>query len=48
MIEPVFGTLKEHRGLRRFYRRGLAGVNAEFLLMALAFNLTRLHALQRR
>ena len=48
LIEPVFGTLKEHRGMRRFYRRGLAGVNAEFLLMALAFNLTRLHALQRR
>jgi len=48
LIEPVFGTLKEHRGLRRFYRRGLAGVNAEFLLMALAFNLTRLHSLQCR
>jgi transposase len=46
LIEPVFGTLKEHRGMRRFYRRGLEGVNAEFLLMALAFNLTRLHALQ--
>jgi transposase len=48
LIEPVFGTLKEHRGMRRFYRRGLAGVNAEFLLMALAFNLTRLHSLHRR
>jgi transposase len=48
LIEPVFGTLKEHRGMRRFYRRGLAGVNAEFLLMALAFNLTRWHGLQRR
>ncbi len=48
LIEPVFGTLKEHRGMRRFYRRGLAGVNAEFLLMALAFNLTRLHARQTR
>jgi len=48
LIEPVFGTLKEHRGLRRFYRRGLPGVNAEFLLMALAFNLTRLHALRNR
>jgi len=46
LIEPVFGTLKEHRGMRRFYRRGLASVNAEFLLMALAFNLTRLHSLQ--
>jgi len=48
LIEPVFGTLKEHRGMRRFYRRGLANVNAEFLLMALAFNLTRLHSLQFR
>lgn len=48
LIEPVFGTLKEHRGMRRFYRRGLAGVNTEFLLMALAFNLTRLHAMQQR
>jgi transposase len=48
LIEPVFGTLKEQRGMRRFYRRGLAGVNAEFLLMALAFNLTHLHSLQRR
>lgn len=48
LIEPVFGTLKEHRGMRRFYRRGLASVNAEFLLMALAFNLTRLHGRQNR
>lgn len=48
LIEPVFGTLKEHRGLRRFYRRGLAGVNVEFLMMALAFNLTRLHRLRRQ
>lgn len=46
LIEPVFGTLKEHRGMRRFYRRGLPGVNAEFLLMALAFNLTRLHTIR--
>lgn len=48
LIEPVFGTLKEHRGMRRFHRRGLAGVNTEFLLMALAFNLTRLHGMQQR
>jgi len=47
LIEPVFGTLKEHRGMRRFYRRGLLGVNAEFLLMALAFNLTRLYTLRK-
>jgi len=48
LIEPVFGTLKEHRGMRNFYRRGLAGANAEFLLMALAFNLTRVHRMQQR
>jgi transposase len=48
LIEPVFGTLKEHRGMRRFYRRGLAGVSTEFLLMALAFNLTRVHRIQQR
>ena len=48
LIEPVFATLKEHRGMRRFYRRGLSAVNIEFLLMALAFNLTRLHGLRRR
>jgi hypothetical protein len=48
LIEPVFGTLKEHRGMRRFYRRGLPGVNTEFLLTALAFNLTRLHRMQQR
>jgi len=47
LIEPVFGTLKEHRGTRRFYRRGLWGVNTEFLLMTLAFNLTRWHSLLR-
>ena len=47
LIEPVFGTLKEHRGMRRFYRRGLSGVNAEFLLMAPAFNLTRLYAIRK-
>jgi len=48
LIEPVFGTLKEHRGMRRFYRRGLGGVSTEFLLMALAFNLTRVHRMQQR
>lgn len=30
MVEPVFGTSKEQRGLRQFHRRGLAAVNVEF------------------
>ena len=32
LIEPVFGTIKEHLGLRRFLLRGLEGVRAEWLL----------------
>lgn len=43
IVEPVFGTLKEQRNLRRFRRRGLAAVAVEFTLAATAYNLTRLH-----
>ena len=42
IVEPVFGVLKEQRGMRRFRRRGLGKVAVEFALMATAFNLTRL------
>jgi transposase len=42
MVEPVFGVLKEQRGMRHFRRRGLANVAVEFTLAATAFNLTRL------
>ena len=45
LVEPVFGVLKEQRGLRRFRRRGLAAVAVEFSLAAIAFNLTRLYTL---
>ena len=44
LVEPVFGVLKEQRGLRRFRRRGLAAVAVEFTLAAIAYNLTRLHS----
>ena len=43
LIEPVFGVLKEQRGMRRFRRRGLAKVAVEMLLAATAYNLTRLY-----
>lgn len=43
MVEPVFGVLKEQRGMRGFRMRGLEKVNIEFTLAALAWNLTRLH-----
>jgi transposase len=43
-VEPVFGVLKEQRNLRKFRLRGLERVNNEWILAALAYNLTRLHA----
>ena len=42
LVEPVFGILKEQRGLRRFRLRGLNKVAVEVALMCTAFNLTRL------
>jgi Transposase DDE domain len=44
LIEPVWGTLKEQRGMRRFRLRGLKKVKIEFTLAAISFNLTRLLA----
>jgi transposase len=42
MVEPVLGSLKEQRGMRRFRLRGLHNVAIEFAMAAIAFNLTRL------
>jgi transposase len=47
LVEPVIGTLKEHRGMRQFLRRGLAGVSLELVLAALSYNVTHYHQLQR-
>lgn len=41
VVEPVFGVLKEQRGMRRFRRRGLLAVGTEWMLAAIAYNLTR-------
>ncbi len=41
-IEPVFGQIKEARGLRRFGFRGLARVKAEWSLICLTHNLLKL------
>ena len=43
LIEPVFGTIKEHLGLRRFLLRGLEGDRAEWLLTGCAYNLRKLY-----
>jgi len=46
IVEPVFGILKQQRGMRQFRTRGLNGVGNEFTLATLAFNITRLHAMR--
>jgi transposase len=44
LVEPVFGVLKQQRGMRQFRTRGQAQVAAEFTIAAIAYNLTRLFA----
>lgn len=43
MVEPVFGILKEQRGMRSFRMRGIAKVEIEFTLAATAHNLIRMY-----
>jgi transposase len=45
LVEPVFGVLKQQRGMRQFRTRGLAKVGCEFTLACLAYNLTRLYTM---
>lgn len=45
VVEPVFGILKQQRGMRQFRTRGLQNANNEFTLATLAFNITRLHSM---
>jgi len=46
LVEPVFGVLKQQRGMRHFRTRGRQRVMAEFTLAAMAYNVTRLFALR--
>ena len=46
VVEPVFGVLKQQRGMRQFRTRGLNQVGNEFTLATLAFNIIRLHAMR--
>lgn len=41
-VEPVFGNLLHHYGLRRMNVRGLAGAHKTMLLTAVAYNLKKL------
>ena len=40
MVEAVIGTLKQHRGMRQFLRRGLSSLRTEWLLACTSYNLT--------
>lgn len=42
IVEPVFGQIKEARGLRRLLLRGFAAATAEFNFIALTHNLLKL------
>jgi len=41
--EGAFGVLKEDMGFRRFLLRGNKKVKAEIILMALGYNINKLH-----
>jgi DDE family transposase len=41
-VEPVFGQIKEGRGIRRFLLRGLGSVQAEWSLICATHNLLKL------
>jgi len=48
MVEPVFGTLKEQRGMRQFQRRGRPATAVEWALASIAYNLIRYRNLRRK
>lgn len=41
-VEPVFGQIKQGRGLRQFLLRGLEKVNGEWSLICTGHNLLKL------
>jgi transposase len=47
-VEPVFGQIKEARGLRRFLMRGLNAAKAEWRLICAGHNLLKLYRHERR
>lgn len=46
-VEAVFGLIKRGLGFRQFSLRGLSKVSTEWGLVCLAYNVKRLHELQR-
>jgi len=48
IVEPVFGQIKEARGLRRFLLRGLEKARGEWALITLTHNLLKIYRAQLR
>jgi len=48
IVEPVFGQVKEARGIRTFLLRGLDAVRSEWNLIAFTHNLLKLFVLGGR
>jgi transposase len=46
IVEPVFGQIKQGRGLRQFLLRGLRKIRGEWHLWSLTHNITKLHRAQ--
>ena len=46
-VEPVFGVMKHVIGFRQFMLRGFEQAKGEWNLMCIAYNLKRLHIMQR-
>lgn len=42
-VEGAFGVIKENMGMRRFRRRGIENVKFEFILVAIGYNLSKIH-----
>lgn len=47
MAEGVFGQIKEDYNYVRIRRRGMANVKKEFLIIAMSFNLRKLHTVKQ-
>ena len=47
-VEGAFGIIKEDYGFRRFKRRGLINVKLEFTLIAIGYNLNKIHSKKYR
>ena len=47
MIEPIFGQIKENRGIRRFQRRGVEACASEWKLIGASHNLRKLYRHQQ-